>query len=191
MNRTSIGMTVVAAAAIIFSPAAEAGMRERSIEVGPFITFGSFDDDSNIEDDAGIGGRLGIVFEREHELEFSIDYIPTEDDLGLGLDVDLTTFKIGYVYNFAPGPVVSPLLTVGGGFQRLEILEQDFFGSFTVTDETDPLIYGGLGIRFFAGPDFNIRVDGHIQAVFPDGDADEKLVDGIVNVGVGWVLGGS
>ncbi|HET9481898.1 MAG TPA: hypothetical protein VFP98_09095, partial [Candidatus Polarisedimenticolia bacterium] len=101
----------------------------------------------------------------------------------------LYTFKAGYLYNFAPRAAVSPLLLVGAGVQNVKVSEETFFGSVELVDETDPLAYAGLGIRFFVTPVFNIRVEGQAVAVFPDGDPDDTLVDGVLNVGVGWVLG--
>lgn len=168
---------------------ATAEIRERSMEVGGFLLYADFDQDSNIDDDVGIGGRFGIVFEENHELEFSFDFISTEDDQNLGLDVDLITARAGYVYNFLPRETISPLLTVGAGVQNVNISDSSLGPFGTIVDDTDPLVFGGVGVRFFLGDSFNIRLDGQIQAVFPDGSED-TFVDSLLMVGAGWILGG-
>ncbi|HET6373315.1 MAG TPA: outer membrane beta-barrel protein [Candidatus Polarisedimenticolia bacterium] len=168
-----------------------ADLRDGGLEVGPYLFHAHFDSDSGVENSEGLGGRLGILFTKEHELEFSVDYVETEDDFGGPFDVSLTTFKAGYVYNIAPRAPVVPLLTTGVGLQRLEISEATFFGDVEIQDETDPLVFVGFGLRFFFGHTFNIRTDAQAVAVFPDEDgSDDALVDGIFTVGVGWVLGG-
>jgi len=165
-------------------------MRERSLEVGGYATAAWFDDDSNVDDDVGLGGRLGIVFLPHHELEFSVDFINTDDNMGLGLDVDLSTFKMGYVFNLLPKAGISPLLMVGAGWQRVQVVDDYAYSYYELVDETDPLAYAGAGVRFFLGPVLNIRVDAQAVAVYPDGDSQDRLVDKVINVGVGWVLGG-
>jgi RNA polymerase sigma factor (sigma-70 family) len=110
---------VVAAALAAGSPV-RADMRKGAVELGAYLFRANFDNDSGIEDEEGYGGRLGILFTEQHELEFSFDHLPTEDDF-FGLDVDLNTFKAGYLYNFIPDGVVSPFITVGGGLQQVEI----------------------------------------------------------------------
>jgi hypothetical protein len=181
--------TLLAFSMLMAAPgAAMAVMKDGGFEVGPFLTIAHFDDESNIENDVGLGFRFGIVFVKQHELEFSVDFIATEDDFGGFFDVDLTTFKAGYVYNILPDGAVVPLLTAGLGFQTIEISEDLGFDEFLVEEETDPLAYAGVGVRFFIGPVFNIRVDGQAVAVFPDGGDQDNLVDAILNVGVGWVF---
>lgn len=180
---------LVAAMTALASTSAQAGMRDGAVELGGYIVFAGFDDESNIEDDEGLGGRVGILFADEHELEFSFDFISTEGD-DPGVEVDLATFKVGYVLNFAPRATVSPLFTAGGGFQNVEAVESTVLGDVEILDETDPLGYAGFGVRFFIGQVFNLRLDGQIQTVFPDGDLDDTLVDGLFQLGFGWVVGG-
>lgn len=184
-------MAVATAAGLaLVSPGAQAGMREGAVEIGGYLVFAGFDDESNIEDDEGLGGRLGVLFADQHGMEFSFDFISTEGDPDPGLDVDLATFKAGYVLNFAPRAAVSPLFTAGGGFQNVQVTELTVLGEEEVLDATDPLAYAGFGVRFFIGQVFNLRLDGQIQAVFPDGDPDDTLVDGLFLLGFGWVVGG-
>ena len=158
--------------------------------MGGYIFRANFDSESNIRNDEGLGARFGILFTPEHEIEFSIDRVSTEDDFGLGLEVDLTTFKAGYVYNFHPGGAVSPFFTVGGGSQTISISDSISSGGNVITEETDPMGFAGVGVRFYIGSVFHIRVDGGAQAVLPDSDLDKALVDGVVSAGVGWTIGG-
>ncbi len=165
-------------------------MRDRSLEIGPYLFGANFDDESNIENSGGLGLRFGWAFEDAHELEFSLDFLSTEDDIDGFLDVDLSTFKAGYVFNIAPQAQIVPLITAGLGFQNIRISEDTSFGTLEFEDETDPLIFAGGGIRFFLGPVFNLRLDGQVVAVYPDGESDDTLVDGVFSVGASWVLGG-
>ena len=183
----ALALALIASSVLVATPA-EASRRRSGpgFEAGGYVFRANFDDESNIQNDEGLGARFGILFRPEHELEFSLDKVVTNDNFGGGLDVDLTTFKTGYVYNFGRGRSVSPFLTVGAGWQKIEI-DDPLFGN--VVDETDPLAYGGVGVRFFIGDLFNIRVDGQLQAIVPDSDLDEALVDGILSAGVGWMFG--
>lgn len=190
--RKSLISATITSVVLVFATSLppEAGMRSRSVEVGPYVSYGIFDDESNIENDGGLGARLGIVFHKEHELEFSIDQIDTEDDFGGLFNVELTTFKVGYIYNFSTGAAVVPFLTSGVGWQNLQISEDTSGGTIDLDEQNDPLAYAGFGLRFFVGPVFNIRGEAQAVGVFPDGDLDLALIDGVFNFGVGWVIGG-
>ena len=168
--------------ALIGGSSSWADMRKGGVELGAYVYRADFDSDSGIDNDEGFGGRLGILFTERHEMEFSFEYLSTEDEF-FGLDVDLDTFKIGYIYNFIPDSFVSPFITVGGGFQEAEI---DLFDDVV----TDPMAFGGGGVRFFIGNVFNFRLDGQFQVIFPDDDPDDALYDGLLQAGVGWVIGG-
>ena len=165
-------------------------MRDRSFEFGPYIVGANFDDESNIENSGGLGFRFGFTFHKAHEVEFLVDFISTEDEFDGFLDVDLTTFKTGYVFNIVPEAQIVPLVTAGLGFQNIQISEETFFGEVKFEYETDPLAYLGGGVRFFIGPVLNIRLDAQVVTVFPDGEPDDSLTDGVFSVGVGWVMGG-
>src|SRR5262249_27783900 len=182
-------LAFITAVVLVASPA-EAHMRGGpGFEVGGYLFRANFDSQSNIENDDGLGARFGILFTPEHELEFSLDRVSTNDDFGGGFDVDLTTFKAGYVYNFGHSRAVIPLLTVGGGWQKITVSDATNFNSI-LTEDTDPVAFGGLGIRFLVGDTFNIRVDGQLQEVFPNSSFDNRLRDGLLSVGVGWMFGG-
>jgi hypothetical protein len=182
MKRILISAAAFACVALVGGSTSWADMRKGGVELGAYVFSANFDDDSNIDNDEGFGGRLGILFTERHELEFSFDHVSTEDEF-LGFDVDLDTWKAGYIYNFIPDSFVSPFIEVGGGFQNVDI---ELFGD----SETDPMAYGGGGVRFFIGNVFNFRLDGLIQAVFPNDDPGDALYDGILQGGVGWVIGG-
>ncbi|HKY30910.1 MAG TPA: outer membrane beta-barrel protein [Candidatus Polarisedimenticolia bacterium] len=189
MKRPLVAAAAILSAALLGFDPLRAEMRKGAIELGAYVFRANFDSDSNIENDEGFGARLGILFTEQHELEFSYDHLSTEDEF-FGGDVDLDTFKAGYVYNFLPDSAVSPFITVGGGLQRLEFVVEDLLGFEDEVDETDPLAFGGGGVRFFIGNVFNIRADAQIVAVFPDDDPDDTLIDGLLQAGVGWIIGG-
>ena len=184
-----LALALVASAVLVASPAEAHQSGGPGIEAGAYVFRANFDNESNIQNDEGLGARFGILFTPEHELEFNLDKVSTHDDFGAGLDVDLTTFKAGYVYNFGHNSSVSPLFTVGGGWQKVKVSDPLAFNS-VLSENTDPLAYGGVGVRFFVGDVFNIRVDGQVQAIIPNSDLDKTLVDGLLSVGVGWMIGG-
>lgn len=184
-----VALAIVASAVAAASPAEARARGGPGIEAGAYVFRTNFDNDSNIDNDYGFGGRFGVLFTPHHEIEASLDKVSTNDDFGAGLDVDLTTFKVGYLYNFGRAGSVSPLIEVGGGWQKIEISDPTLFGG-VLTEDTDPLAYGGGGVRFFIGDIFNIRVEGLVQAVFPNGNFDDRLIDGILSAGVGWTIGG-
>ena len=191
MRKTlSLAITMIVASLLAPSAAQAAGRRGPGFEAGGYVFGANFDNESNIENDAGLGARFGWMLTPEHEIEFSIDYLSTEDSFGLGLDVDLTTFKAGYLYNFIPGNAVSPFFTVGMGSQWIQISEPSCCGSNIVTDESDPMGFAGFGVRFYVGDSFHFRVDAGAQAIFPDSDLDNALFDGVYSAGVGWTFGG-
>ncbi|MGH9867774.1 MAG: outer membrane beta-barrel protein [Candidatus Polarisedimenticolia bacterium] len=169
-------LTMVAAAA--GSPA-RAEMRKGAFEAGGFLYWAHFDNDSNVDDTTGGGLRFGILFAEEHQLEFTWEHSSTEDEF-FDEDVDIDTFRAGYVYNVLPNKPFSPFLTVGGGWQHVQI---DAFGD----EATDGLIFGGGGLRIFIGRSFNIRFDGMVELIFPPSDT---LFDTLLLGGVGWVTGG-
>jgi len=190
--RKTLGFAVTLLVVSVVAPSAAqaAGRSGPGFEFGGYIFRANFDNESNIENDEGLGARFGWMLTPEHEIEFSIDRVSTEDEFGLGLDVDLTTFKAGYLYNFIPGGVVSPFFTVGGGAQKISISEPALFGGNVTTEETDPMGFAAFGVRFYIGDVFHFRVDGGAQAILPDGDLDNTLVDGVFSGGVGWTIGG-
>lgn len=179
MKRLVIPAAALALTTIVSFSSAEAEMRRGSFEAGAYVFRSNFDDDSNVDDQQGFGGRFGFVFAPRHELEFAFEHISTEDDI-FGEDVDLDTFKAGYIFNFLPESAVCPFAQVGGGWQNVDI------GAFGV-EETDTVLYGGAGIRFFIGKVFNIRMDGLFQQVYAE---DDTLLDTLLEIGLGWVFGG-
>src|SRR3989442_84508 len=124
-----LALALISSVILVASPAEARSRGGSGIEAGGYLFRANFDNESNIENDEGLGARLGILFTPEHELEFSLDRVSTNDDFGAGLDVDLTTFKAGYVYNFGHSRTVLPLLTVGGGWQKIQISDPTLFNS--------------------------------------------------------------
>jgi opacity protein-like surface antigen len=167
---------------------AHAQNRAKSWELGPFVTSNHFDDDIEIEDQAGVGFRFGYNFTRMHELEFSFDGVDTEDSVIHAIDVTVGQFQVNYVLNliFDRHQTVVPYVTAGLGSIRIEA-DDPFFGT---EDETDDLFNLGGGVRFFFGNRFNLRLDA--RRIFFQGDNRVLLDDDYQNTqlsaGVGWVL---
>ncbi|HEY3174562.1 MAG TPA: outer membrane beta-barrel protein [Candidatus Polarisedimenticolia bacterium] len=198
MTRRLAGPAAVLALLMAPSLHPLAALRDRAAEVGPYVTGAFFDGDSNIENTAGLGVRVGYFFLKDHAMEFSLDHVLTNDEFDDDLDVNLTSFKVGYLYSFLPGAVVTPHLMIGAGAQRLAVSRtscRDIWwwedcDTVTYVREIDPLAYAGVGFRVFMGRSFSLRLDGQAVAVFPDEGDENALVDGILNLGVSWIVGG-
>ena len=182
---------------IVGASSSSAALRDRSWEFGTYLSGAFLDNDSNVEDNVGVGLRAGYFFLKDHALELSIDDVLTEVQDDSDLEVNLLTVKVGYLYTFLPLARVTPHLTLGAGVQNLTVYE-DFCDNdgwwddcrVTYIDETDPVAYAGIGMRVFFGRSMHLRADYQGVAVFPDDGDEEVLVDQIFTVGVGWIFGG-
>jgi len=170
---------------------AQAQNRSESWEFGPYFTYFDFDGATEIEDDWGIGFRVGYNFVPMHEVEFAMERVDTQDDIYNIIDVDVRQFQANYLFNFIfhRRQTVVPYFTAGLGFINFEVSEP----SIGSDDETDSTFIMGGGVRFFFTKEFNLRLDG--RWVMYEGDnvvlADwEDYTNFQFSVGVGWVLGG-
>src|SRR5262245_52688145 len=147
---------------------ASAVIRDRSWSFDGFFTGAILDNDSNTDDAFGAGFHAGYFFVENHGIEFTMDGVFSEVKNNENLNVNLLTFKLGYLYTFAPKANFTPHLTIGTGIQNLTVYE-DFcdcdchddwwWGGCgdTIIDETDPMAYAGIGMRAFIGPSFHLR----------------------------------
>ena len=183
---------------IISVAPASAALRDRSWEFGTFVTGAFLDNESNVENNAGVGIRAGYFFLKNHALEVSIDDVLTEPEDDSNLNVNLLTLKVGYLFTFMPLARVTPHLTIGAGVQDLTVYrdfcdnDYDYYYhdcTDTVIDEDDPVVYVGIGMRAFFGKSFHLRADFQANAVFPDDGDEDVLVDQVFNAGVGWIFG--
>lgn len=164
--------------------------RSDSWELGPYMVFTDFDQDTEIDEDLGFGFRFGYNFTPLHELEFAFDGVSTEDSVFGTIDVDVFKFQTNYTFNFnfQRRQQVVPYFTTGFGFMRFDVSAP----GIPSDDEVDMLFNLGGGVRFFIGPVFNIRLD--FRFIFFEGDnqvlRDIDYQNNEFSFGVGWVLGG-
>ena len=169
-------LLVLAAAAL--PSLTRAASRNNSWELGAFGQYVNFDNDLGVDNGAGFGGRIGYNFIGGHELEFTGSYTGTEENFtGLDLDTDVTTWTVGYLYNWTPDDDVVPFFTGGIGSANTDI---DVLGS-----ESDFTIYLGGGTRFYLNDRVSIRLDGRWMHI----DTSPSTNNGVFTAGVSWVLG--
>lgn len=155
---------------------ATAGTRDGSWELGPYLGYVFFDSDAGIDDDFGFGVRAGYFFTKTHEIEF--DYLTIGGEGDLGGDVDVTTWTLGYAYNWTDNADRVPFLAFAFGSTNTDA------GS---VDEDDSTFAVGGGVRFFTNDNFAVRLGGSIVRVDSDPDASNNWQ---FDAGVSWILGG-
>ena len=161
------------------SGSTQAAHRDDTWELGPFGQYVNFDNDFGVDNAAGFGGRIGYNFRGGQELELTGSYTGTEENVtGLDLDVDVTTWTGGYVFNWTPDDDVVPFATAGIGSTNTDI---DVIGS-----QSDFTFYLGGGVRFYLDDRFSIRLDGRWMHI----DTDPSTNNGVFMAGVSWILGG-
>ncbi len=169
------------AAVVIFAasgPASAAGIKDESVELGAFLNYVLFDGDLEVDNSIGFGGRVGYNFTKEHEIEFTLNLLSTEDDAGLDVDVDFTTWTIGYVYNWADKKEIVPFVTGAIGSTNTDV---SGFG-----DEDDTTFVVGGGVRLMRSDAFAVRLGGSLVHV----DADETSNNWTLEGGLTWFVGG-
>ena len=162
-----------------FAGEAAAATRQGGWELGPYLGYVFFDSDSGIEDDFGLGGRVGYFFTKNHEIEFDYLMIGGEDDFGAGIDVDVTTWTLGYAYNWTGNKDMVPFVAFAIGSTNTDA------GSFG--DEDDSTFAVGGGVRFFTTDNFAVRLGGNLARVDSDPDVTNNWM---FDAGVSWILGG-
>lgn len=172
----------VAALAVVVSIPAFAGQLDHSWELGPFVSFNVFDNDFQVDDELGFGGRAGYNFMKGHEVELTANYVEPDVDDSVrrvfgDLDVEVWTWTMGYLYNFNPKKDIVPFVTAGLGTTHVEIED---------ADESDTTFYMGGGVRFFTTDRFQVRVDGRYLHIDTDPSTDNWIFTG----GVSWIVGG-
>lgn len=202
--RASALVAALLALQIVDASPASAALRDQSWEFGAYLSGAFLDNDSNVDNNFGVGVRVGYFFLKDHAIEMSIDDTFSEVSNDSDLNANLFTVKVGYLYTFMPLHRVTPYIFLGGGVQNLTVYEDfcddddwwdenDWWDDCydELIDETDPVAYGGIGLRIFIGDSWSIRTDYQGVYVWPDDGDEDLLVDQIVSVGVSWTFGGA
>jgi len=140
----------------------------------------SYEEDVDLDDEVGFGGRFGYLFTPRHEIEVVMNSTWTNDVFFPGIDVFTFNFQTAYVHNFTAKDVV-PYLTAGIGW-------------FTTDDEslgheTDFALGLGGGVRFFMGNAAYLRLEYRFTQfegdlpVYADG-FDVSVSE--IGLGLGW-----
>ncbi len=179
-----IGCALLGLAVILgLTGTAGAAIKDNSWELGLSFPYVLFDDPApgvSINDALGTGVRAGWNIKKGHEIEFNYYLVSTDVDI-ISVDVDFTTWTLGYIYNWTKNDKATPFVTAGYGSTNTDV---QGFG-----DEDDTTTYAGGGVRWHLSDkgNFNIRFDGQLLRVDSDPDATNNW---LVGVGVGWIIGG-
>ncbi len=165
---TAIGMAVLATPALAQRPGA--------VELGPFGRYTWFDSTLTLKDRIGVGGRLGVFFVPNLELEATGSYTPTE--LDAGGDLKYIPIHARLVYNAPLHDRVSLLIGAGG-----------VYNIYDNTDSTDFGANGLLGLRFWLTDAVSARIEGITDYMpSPNNGADKNWTWG-AQAGIGILLG--
>jgi opacity protein-like surface antigen len=158
-----------------------AARRRRAFEIYTSLNHTEFDDDTFIDDEVGVGIRFGYLFTPQHELEFLINGVSTEDVDFPAYGIDVSNFQAAYLFNFRKHGVV-PYVTAGLGFVHTD-------DDLIANDETNLVLGLGAGVRFFLGRVLHARFEyRHNQfegdgPVYADG---ESIAFRELSFGIGW-----
>ena len=180
-------MFVAAAVAIAVAPAAAAEFDKASWEIGAFVLYTTFDNDSTISDTFGFGARGGYVLAPRHEVELTlVTQSADEQKKGSEVTYDITRWDIAYVHNLKtkkPDSKLIPLIDFGVG-----TMSYDGRGS----SDSTTTFKGGGGIRILFTKHLALRFDGNIWHFHGDGTIIPR--DGWFSydttLGVSFVFGG-
>ncbi|MFO7606383.1 MAG: OmpA family protein [Desulfurivibrionaceae bacterium] len=131
-------------------------------EISPFVGYHWFDNETDYADDVVWGGRLGYLYNANHEAEFAVAVVPT-DLRGSGADADLIQVQLDGLYNFTGLGRLVPYLAAGIGVANYD----PEAGS---ADEYNFLINYGGGARYFFADNLALRLDLRQPVVFDDTD---------------------
>jgi len=182
-----IGFGIVMMAVVLsMTESSRGAMKDGAWELGGFVPWVSYGElsESGLTPDAelGWGARIGYVFRASHEVELTYQEVSTSIFFpGLsGSGLDTSSVTIGYLHTFRAAKPLSFFLRGGVGSFSADILRVD------MTDN-GPAAYLGVGIRWFATERFHIRIGASVMQIY--GSEDDET-NGIVDAGVGFLLGG-
>jgi outer membrane protein OmpA-like peptidoglycan-associated protein len=154
-----------------------AAQRRGTLELGALANYAMFDDDLNLDDAVGVGGRLGWYFSDEWALEADGGLTPTQAG---PVDVDAMPIHVRLLRSLPAGERIALLLGGGWAYQR--------FSNGSSEDENG---VGGLaGLRLRLGKRLAVRGDVTADYMLDQAIAtDDNLHFGAL-AGVSLLLGG-
>ena len=165
---TAVGLAALATPAFAQRPGA--------VELGAFARYTWFDSTLTLKDHIGFGGRLGVFFVPNLELEATGSY--TQAELDAGGNLKYIPVHARLVYNAPLHDRVSMLIGAGG-----------VYNIYDNTDATDFGVNGLFGFRFWLSDVVFARIEGLADYVLsPENGADKNWNFGAQG-GVGILLG--
>lgn len=164
----------------VLSTSTAAAQAPGVVEIGGFARWTKFDASLENKNRVGGGGRLGVFFARNFEIELDQTFQKQPHGApGFTGESSHYPFHARLLYNFPVGE--NNALIIGGGYVR-NYYRRDL-------NLEDNGIAGLVGIRKGIGSAFNIRVDGTIDYMpSPDNGADKNINYG-VQAGIGVLIG--
>ena len=154
---------LMVAAIVLFLPVSgQAEIKAGSFEVSPFVGYSLFEDDQNLDNGLGFGGRLGYNFTKHFGIEAVGEYINTgvDDKSITGAkegqyrsptnNVDLTFYHLDAVYHFMPDGRFNPFVVAGLGGAHY---------SPDISDADMGVINVGVGAKYWLKDNIALRVD--------------------------------
>jgi hypothetical protein len=143
---------------LVAGPPPVLAQRAQNIEFGGFGSWWRFDRSFLIENGFGGGARIGYNLSDRIGVEFTGDYVATQNLAGTQ-DITVNTISGSLVLNFPMGDRLT--LLASGGYSRM------VFGPDPPYDFTQHLVNGGLGFRAFVS--HHVAVRGDVRAQYrPD-----------------------
>jgi OOP family OmpA-OmpF porin len=163
---------------------AHAQLGARSVEFEPYVGVLAFDNDLNLDNQVGFGGRLTYNFTDNWGLEGSFNFIPNTDadiqgvdEEDLDFDLPQTTVYLAHgnlVYNLTLNQSrLVPFVTGGGGIANFNVDNDD---DIAEDSETDGEVNAGGGLKLFLSNTVALRADARhhwIFATIPNEDPDQ------------------
>lgn len=175
MKRFILMGLMAALAMCVFPLAASAQVRAGSVHVSP-MAGGIFPSDSTKMDNGGIYGLgIGYNITENWGLEAFGAYSPLKTDdvdyFGNDRDVDLSLGRLDALYHFNTGSRFVPYLAAGIGGTHYSI--------DGANSESDVLINGGIGLKYFLNDTIALRVDARDMYTLDQSDNYVTVMGGL------------
>ena len=179
------------------SSSGRSGIREKSIEVSPFVGFNLFEKRQNLKDSPIYGGRLGFNFTKHFGIEGTMEFINSRvDDKSITgaaegryrspMDrVDISFYHIDAVYHFMPDRRWNPFVVAGfGGTHYSPKISNKDMNTFDL----------GVGSKYWVAEHIALRIDlrgNLVNEIFQEPPRDQYNYHNInVTVGIVFAFGG-
>jgi len=150
-------------------------LRDGAFSINPHVGGYVFDPDSGLKHRPVYGAGFGYNISERWMAEAVLDYVDTEFESGL--DMDVFNYRLDGLYHFRPDKKFVPYLAFGAG----AITYKPALGR----RDTDPLINYGIGAKYFLTQAMALR--GDMRHVLSFGDTQSNFV---YSLGLTFFFGG-